>query len=232
MRIYAVSKRTTFRISCLSVGWLAWAAVAGAASIPVANFSFESPATSEETQLIFGNPPSWELTAGSGGVLRPSFNGGFPGNGYPAAATEGVQFGYANATQRLRQTVAASPINFANNTIYTVQVDTAGSAGNSTYQIELLDQLNNVVAASLPLVATNQVFTPGIFVYSSGVSNPFAGMPLRISFNITNAAQTVFDNVRLDAVTIPEPSSYVLLALGISGGIGCARRRRINGKTL
>jgi len=53
--------------------------------------------------------------------------------------------------------------------------------------------------------------------------DPFAGQQLGILFLNSAGTQTLFDNVRLDIVAVPEPSSAALLGLG---GLSLIFRRR------
>ena len=59
-------------------------------------------------------------------------------------------------------------------------------------------------------------------VYNSGDA---AAGNLWISLQNSGAGRSHFDNVRLDAAVIPEPSGLFLLVLGIAG-IAARRRRR------
>ena len=214
-------KQGAFHVGCLFLGSLLWVGMAGAAPITVPNFSFESP-VAPSLGLISGDPTDWHLTVGGGGVIDPFIN-----NGYPHPATDGNQVAFVNGAQSLVETLAASPTNFASDTTYTVLVDTAGVVGNSDVSIRLVDQTGAVVA-STPLLALATTWTPGALVYVSGPSNPLAGTPLRIELTALDNIQTIFDNVRLDAVTVgvPEPAAGILFGLGIVGLLAARRFRR------
>lgn len=62
-----------------------------------------------------------------------------------------------------------------------------------------------------------------VTTFTTGPSPVGLGDQLRVELATTNGIQSCFDNVRLDAVTIPEPSGFALLGLC---GLGLLRRHR------
>jgi len=94
------------------------------------------------------------------------------------------------------------------------------------YGVELL-------AGSTVLAMDNNTLTPGegIFqtitvTFTTGASHPNSGQALAIRLVSLNGpgVEVNFDNVTLNAVTVPEPTSLVLLSLG--GLIALMFRRR------
>jgi hypothetical protein len=61
-------------------------------------------------------------------------------------------------------------------------------------------------------------------VYVTSSSSSGLGQSLRVEL-ISAGQQPLFDNVRLEAIQIPEPSTLFLLAVAFLG-IACHRRRR------
>jgi hypothetical protein len=64
--------------------------------------------------------------------------------------------------------------------------------------------------------------------FTTGAAPANLGQPLRIDLVNINGIQTLFDNVRLDGSTIPEPSTSILSAI-VLGVVMCQRRRTRRG---
>ena len=189
-----------------------------AALLTVANNSFETPVvTSPQGSLsATGLVGDWMFAGGAQGFFNPSLGETFsPGFGYGASPTlpNGNQVAYSNGgtiSQTLTATLQA-------NTKYTlgVYVGRRQNVAFAGYNIELL--------AGTTVLASNNSITPaaGTFGYvtvdyTSGVSvTPGQALGIRLT---SNGVQTNFDNITLDAASIPEPSAILgLLGFGLLG---------------
>jgi hypothetical protein len=191
-----------------------------AALLTVANNSFETPIVpSLSGGSISATGPSggWTFAGGPQGFFNPSLGETFsPGFGYGPSPTlpDGTQVAYSNGgtiSQTLTATLQA-------NTVYTlgVHVGRRQNVAFAGYNIELYAGGN--------LLVSNSGVTPdpGSFEYvtvdyTSGVSNPFLGQALQIRLT-SLGTQANFDNITLDAASIPEPSAILgLLGFGLLG---------------
>lgn len=121
-------------------------------------------------------------------------------------------------------------------TIYTLTVgvgnrnDDFTPDGNETL-IQLADaNTGNVLAESIvdASLIPDGTFEDRSLVYTTGQSGDPIGNNIRIILGVTGpgVGRGHFDNVRLDATVIPEPSSVVLMVLGGLGLFLAARRGR------
>ena len=144
---------------------------------------------------------------------------------------DGQQSAYVTGGARLTQTLAGVPLR--NDYLYILMVDVAD--GRSTtfagYQVELLAGGQTLAMDNNSLGVLQATDTAGYFYTTAvvtfrGINHPLAGQDLGIRLTALGEAanQTYFDNVRLFAYWVPEPSSGMLLLLG--GGIFLAARVR------
>lgn len=231
---------------CLLLVSLASAILASAhaAPITVLNPSFESPATAPATftGTMTTGPSNWTVynTGATDntryfGVWNPATTVSYV-NGAPDGANVGVVFldNVTNLAEAGLQQVLAATLQLSTHYTLTVEVgnfspgdpapwDFTGFPG---YRVDLL-------AGSTLLASDNNTLAPGegIFLtstvsFTTGASHADAGQALRIRLVNLNGpgVEVNFDNVRLDAAAVPEPSTALL------GGIGAAcmllRRRR------
>jgi hypothetical protein len=148
------------------------------------------------------------------------------------------QSAYANADMGFDYgfyQVLSAPL--AANTTYTLTVD-VGKVYGSGYPFGGTIGLGYGITQGLNFLtaATSNTPTPSVgnwatwtetFVTTSSPAG--LGQALRIELRATSgSSQTLFDNVRLDAVTapIPEPSTLVLLGAGLLGLLAYAWRKR------
>ena len=159
--------------------------------------------------------PGWANTGDSGqfqpGVQASNFT-------FFNSVPDGITVAYANAGI-ISQTVAPTVVH---NTVYTLQVDQGqrndlGAAGT----IEL-------VIGGTPILATGIAPSPGNF---STFTATYTGLPGDVGDPITIrltsfSAQGDWDNVRLDATLVPEPSTLWLFGAGVAGLAVLWRRRK------
>lgn len=205
--------------------------------ITVANSSFEDFTLSDGDFSHLSNGasagvtadvpvPSWTTSGNSNGWIgthnpdSSNYSSGLPeGNG--------ANVGYMDEGA-LSQTLS---VNLAANTLYTLQVDIGrrnDSRGDEpTWEIELY-------AGSTQLVY-DQIGTESMFrdswstrtlTFETG-ANVTSGQALKIVLSNYNGTGTAnFDNVRLDATTIPEPTSIAMTVIGLIGLLCYAWRKR------
>jgi len=207
--------RTTL-LGLLSVGLLAIASPASAGPITVLNSSFE---LADITGFTGTTPDDWTVN-GTGTGLNDIDTGVYAGAG---AALVGEQVAFANANRELSQ-VLTETLTAAVGTTYelTVAVGLRSDLLTGDYDIQLLagsTVLANVTGSAAALFADVD------FTYVSTGLEAEIGQALQIVLAST-ATQTQYDNVRLTSTAIPEPSSLLLVGLGMLGLIGYRRRRR------
>jgi len=225
-----------------------------AATLVVANASFELPAFADASfgqQFITPAQQGgygWSFTDASG-IYNPTAldYSGAGGSGTPAGGT-GAQVAFSVQRYALFQTLAGMDGALGNGddpvltalTTYTLTAAFGqrlpGNQFGATpggYSFELLAGAT-VIAQETDAIA----LTPGSFVErtitvdSATLSPSLFGQPLTIRLNSTvnqATAATDFDNVRLDAVTVPEPSTGSLLVVAT---LGFARKRTGAGKSV
>jgi hypothetical protein len=208
-----------------------------AVPIAVQNASFEQPAcqpaggpgpclnNSLLGTFVIGSPPGWVFAGFQAGVYRPTgnaFNAGFP--------TNGVQSGYGNAGSTLTQNNIATIVD---GTTYTLLVDVGRRKDSCCTGLlfEILLLADGVSVASVD--QTNFVGGPPNLGDWKSISVSFLGDAVSNGKSLgiklfAGATQTNWDNVRLsDAIrplSVPEPTTLLLLGLGLAG-LGVARRR-------
>lgn len=204
-----------------------------AASVFVGNFSFEDD-VAPVGGIITSPPSSWVPFNQTGGQDIGSQNatpGMFSVNNPLAAPAEGNQFTYINmfdpnVTGGLYQDVGA----LLPNTTYTLTVAIGSRADriNSPGIISLIngfDFTGTVLAQGGGLPSFQNSWEDYTISFTTGA---IASDDLIVCLSVLGNGGTIqadFDNVRLDAVAVPEPST---VALGILGGIATLRvvRRR------
>ena len=134
---------------------------------------------------------------------------------------DGQQSAYVKGGASLTQTLAGVPLR--NDYVYILMVDVADrrSTTFAGYQVELLAGGQTLAMDNNSLGVIQATDTAGYFYTTAvvtfrGVDHPLAGQDLGIRLTALGDAanQTYFDNVRLFAYGVPEPSSWSLLGMG------------------
>ena len=209
-----------------------------ATSLTVQNFSFEGPVLADGANQP--NPPGWTLN-NAGNEYNPTSSqfATAAGNGTPTGA-DGIQVASSNGGQgtALLQALAGDdgilgngddPL-FAPNTTYTLTVAVGQRLDLpfTGYALELVLLDGTVIATEVSAITP----APGTFVDrtisvdSNTVAPIHYGQQIRINLTTAGFYEVNFDNVRVSAVTVPEPSSVVLAVLGFIGIAAWGWRRR------
>lgn len=226
---------------CSTVTLTLWSSFAVAAEIPVANSGFETPVTAG-----ISIPPisGWNSAPFGPLVYNPNDSDGvwaLPGGLAPEGQNVLIATrGGAGGNTPVSQTVSAS---LTAGTAYSLQV-LVGAAlqgvPQDVYPYRFYGYDVQLLAGSTVIAQALNTFAPtfgyGEFKdislnYTAAADDPLLGQPLTISLNATSdnlsyVRFAFFDNVRLNAAVVPEPSTFGLASLG--GAIMLARlvRRR------
>jgi hypothetical protein len=213
------------------------AAIGGAQAAPltVINFSFEDN-VAPVNGVVDTVPSGWTAYNQAGGADIGSQNAGnalFTPNNPLASPAQGNQFTYVNIFANnpnpaggIFQDVGS----LLPNTTYTLTVAIGSRADriNSPGIISLIngfDPFSGIVMATgggLPSTQNTWQDYSISFTTGSVVSDDLV---IALSVAPGGTIQADFDNVRLDAVAVPEPSSVAMLALGGIAVAGFVRRR-------
>jgi PEP-CTERM motif len=203
-----------------------------AASLLITNPSFETDVITNPGDSSPANITGWTDLGGDPGYGRTAIGQ------FPSGAPDGVNYAYTNtAADTLSQTLTSS---LEADTTYTLTVATgwradlpgAGYPNYPGYKIELWAG-GNLLATDSAIVNGGTGVGPTIGTWkdvtatytSPSTVTPGQFLEVRLlagaTVNGTSAIQTNYDNVRL--VSVPEPSSTLLLGLGT---LFLLRRRR------
>ena len=189
-----------------------------AALLTVANNSFETPVVTSPSVSISstGLVGGWTFAGGAQGFFNPSLGETFsPGFGYGPSPVlpDGNQVAWSNGGT-ISQILSAT---LQTNTVYTLRVHVGRrqKVAFAGYNIELLAGGNPIASNSSVIPAAGD-FAPVTVSYTSGISvAPGQALGIRLT---SNGVQTNFDNITLDAASIPEPSAILgLLGFGLLG---------------
>ncbi len=174
--------------------------------------------------------PGWQVSGGAAGTVNyagTSYLSAGPTDGQNVAFANGFQFQHGAISQSLGDSFQAG-------VTYELKVDVSSINGFpvGAYSISL-EAAGTVVAGATGFVPG----TPGLFstiTVSASIdgSSPAAGQPITISLANSGfpqaGTQVVFDNVRLTSsvITVPEPSTWALTAIGVFGLFAAGRGRR------
>lgn len=227
------------KIRCLVVAFLVLPSLPlGAVSVAIANHSFEADAIADGTfDTSATTPPAgWSIVGSLSnsppvrhvGILNPNTTTLYPG-GAPDGNNVGVVFlndqPFADDPAGLAQTLSET---LALNTIYTLTLDVGNIANDPNpphnqfdfagfpgYSIELLAGTTVIASESNAVTPGEGLFEERTIAVTTNAAQHtgLVGQSLTIRLMNLNAAPGVevnFDDVRLDATIIPEPSLGML----------------------
>ena len=189
-----------------------------AALLTVANNSFEAPIITAQSGSVVatGLVGGWTFAGGAQGFFNPSLGETFsPGFGYGPSPVlpNGNQVAWSNGGT-ISQILSAT---LQTNTVYTlgVHVGRRQTVPFAGYNIQLYAG-GNLLASNSSVIPAAGTFAPVTVSYTSGISvAPGQALGIRLT---SNGVQTNFDNITLDAASIPEPSAILgLLGFGLLG---------------
>ena len=192
-----------------------------AASIFIANNSFENPIVTTPSGFNFrtGSAGGWTFTGPQQGFADPVAAHSAGGSWYgpsPTIIPNGSQIAWSNGgtiSQTLSDTLQA-------NTVYTLSAFVGNRLGLNFpgYNIELYAG-GNLLASDNSVTPADGSFAAVTASYTSGISvTPGQALEIRLTSLSGFQSQTNFDNITLDAASIPEPSAILgLLGFGLLG---------------
>lgn len=209
---------------------------AQAALLLINNPSFETnvaaPATFVGAQA--SGPTNWTVynTGATNnlryfGVWNPSTTNSFVG-GAPDGANVGVVFleNTTNIAEAGLQQILSSTLQLSTQYTLTVEVGNFSNAdpgpfnftGFPGYRIDLYAGSTLIASDNNTLSPAEGIFATSTISFTTGLSHANAGQALGIRLVNLNGSGTEvnFDNVRLDASPVPEPSTGVFAAIGMT----------------
>jgi hypothetical protein len=191
-----------------------------AALLTVANNSFETPIVTNPTGFISstGSVGGWTFTGGQQGFANPTIGQSSGNSWYGPSPTlpNGNQVAWSNGGT-ISQTLSAT---LQTNTVYTLSafVGNRLSLNFPGYNIGLYAG-GNLLASNSGVTPADGTFAPVTVSYTSGISvTPGQALEIRLTSLSGFQGQTNFDNITLDAASIPEPSAILgLLGFGLLG---------------
>ena len=190
-----------------------------AALLTVANNSFETPVITTPSGFISSTGPveGWTFTGTQQGFADPVAAHDAGGSWYgPSPTINGNQVAWSNGGT-ISQTLSAT---LQTNTVYTLGafVGNRLSLNFPGYNIGLYAG-GNLLASNSGVTPADGTFAPVTVSYTSGISvTPGQALEIRLTSLSGFQGQTNFDNITLDAASIPEPSAILgLLGFGLLG---------------
>jgi hypothetical protein len=236
-----IIKLNPIRASLLSVTVFSLTINANAAMVLITNPSFEAPVTGAGTfsGTTTTGPMGWTVynTGNTNndrffGVWNPTGTNTFLNGDAPDGVNVGVVF-LQNTTNiaeaGLRQTLSDT---LQLNTTYTLTIEVGNFADDNPsdsfdfdgfpgYRIDLMAGSNILASDNNTLTPAEGIFETSNLSFTTGSSHADAGQALAIRLVNLNGTGTEvnFDDVRLDASPVPEPSTAILGAIGMICGL-------------
>ena len=191
-----------------------------AALLTVANNSFETPIVTTPSGFNFrtGSVGGWTFTGTQQGFADPvaAHNAGGSWYGPSPTIPNGSQIAWSNGGT-ISQTLSAT---LQANTVYTLGAYVGNRLGLNFpgYNIQLYAG-GNLLVSDNSVTPSDGAFAPVTVSYTSGISvTPGQQLEIRLNSLSGFQGQTNFDNITLDAASIPEPSAILgLLGFGLLG---------------
>jgi len=191
------------------------------AAIEIDNHSFELPTTGTYNEDIDG----WDELVPGGGVFRTASQ---------ITPADGLQTAFVRGGGSIFQTLDGEPLKANHRYFLLVEVGDRLSSPSVGYQVELLAGGQQIAIDNDSLLVKQFTSGAGEFLTTSVIElhvsggHPLIGQDLGIRLTAlgTGVNHTYFDNVRLFAQPIPEPQTFVLLALGMLGMLAGRWRKR------
>jgi hypothetical protein len=207
-----------------------------AATITVPNFSFELPSQVDGGFEL--TVTDWNLID-YGGVFN-ALDAQFPGSTggdlpAPALGQQLAFLGDGSTYGAFRLTTAAPLTSILANSTYTMTVALGSRLDlpvNPTDSALLQFLANDVVLAEGGLgFNLESTIPPGTFVdfttsLITGLSSPLIGQNLKVRISYQGDRQLMIDNVRMDVVVVPEPSTTGLFIGGVALAAALRRRKK------
>ncbi len=206
-------ERNTVLVAMFSMSLLG--TTLGATPLLITNPGFEDDVLADGNSTLNSFASGWTVDGlfeplGAAGALNPT------AAQHPSEAPEGSNVAYIRL-DGIQQTLAAT---LEDATRYTLSVEVGSplGLGFAGYSLGLFAGNNLLAHAFGPFPAPTDGEFVDIEVQFLSLGSPFIGQPIRIQLQTQSLGpdpQTNFDNVRLDATAVPEPSSLALFAVGL-----------------
>ena len=170
--------------------------------------------------------PAWQVTGGAGGTFN--YNGT---SYFSPAASDGSNVAWANeygsTHTSISQTTAAT---YQVGVAYELNVDVSYAIGvpKPGFTISLYAGTTLVASAIDSVSITPGTFSTVTLNASVNSGSDAVGQPISVVLASSGPAPkgtgVVFDNVRLSATTVPEPSTWVRAGIGLLGMVAAGRQ--------
>jgi hypothetical protein len=196
-----------------------------AAVIAITNGDFES-----STMEYYADPPGW--TSGAAGSLASASK--IPTGNLTAPADQGIWAVYLNGGTNVSLTQTLGDTLEATTYVLSAKVAHFGTGPDGTAPAQYANTIAELLAGGTVLTPTSSVIPadPGgknwatkSWTFAIGDTDPLLGQTLSIKLSVIGGGgQGDVDNVTLSSV--PEPSTLVLVGIGLLGLLAYAWRKR------